>query len=234
MCGRYSQTQSAEKIAEVFQLKAIPELSPRYNIAPTQNVSTVLVTSEQPSRQHRLLRWGLIPSWAKDKTIGSRLINARAETIAEKPSFRAAFKRRRALIIADGFYEWRRTEASKQKQPFYFQLRDRSSTDGAVRAPFAFAGLWEHWQDAAGEIINSCTILTTEANELLRPIHHRMPVILNPADYDLWLDPTVQEASALQPLLQPYAAAKMMAYPVSTQVNSPKNDYPDCIEPVEA
>ena len=234
MCGRYSQTQSAETIAEAFLLEAMPELIPRYNIAPTQNVSTVLVTPEQPSRQHHLLRWGLIPSWAKDKTMGNRLINARAETIAEKPSFRAAFKRRRCLILADGFYEWRRSESSKQKQPFYFQMRDRPRTDGSVRMPFAFAGLWEHWQDSAGEIINSCTILTTEANELLRTIHHRMPVILNPVDYDLWLDPTVQEADVLHPLLRPYAAAKMMAYPVSTLVNSPKNNHPDCIEPVEA
>ena len=234
MCGRYSQTQSGKTIAEAFQLEAAPELIPHYNIAPTQNVSTVMVTPKQLSRQHHLLRWGLIPSWAKDKAMGNRLINARAETVAEKPSFRAAFKRRRCLIVADGFYEWRRSESSKHKQPFYFHMRDRPSTDGSVGMPFAFAGLWEHWQDSAGEIINSCVILTTVANELLRTIHIRMPVILDPADYDLWLDPTVQEASALQPLLQPYAAAKMISYPVSTQVNSPKNDYPECIEPVEA
>ena len=234
MCGRYSQTQSGKTIADAFQLAAAPTLTPRYNIAPTQDVSTVLATLEQPSRQHHLLRWGLIPSWAKDKAMGNRLINARAETVAEKPSFRAAFKRRRCLIIADGFYEWRRSKSSKHKHPFYFQMCDRPNAAESVRTPFAFAGLWEHWQGPADEIIHSCTILTTEANELLRPIHHRMPVILAADDYDLWLDPTVQEAKILQPLLQPYAATKMTAYLVSTHVNSPRNDHPECIEPVEA
>lgn len=232
MCGRYSQTQSGETIAEAFQLEAEPELTPRYNIAPTQAISTILATPQQPSRHHRLLRWGLIPSWAKDKGIGSRLINARAETVTEKPSFRAAFKRRRCLIITDGFYEWRRSESSKQKQPFYFHLLP-ANANGPHRPPFAFAGLWEHWQDPTGEIIHSCTILTTEANELLQPVHHRMPVILDPVDYDLWLDPTIQDARTLQPLLKPYATAKMTSYPVSTQVNSPRNDHPACLEPVE-
>ena len=185
MCGRFTLSQSAEAIASVFQLNQVPTLEPRYNIAPTQPVATVLQTSAH-ERQFQLLRWGLIPAWAKDATMGSRLINARAETVAEKPSFRSAFRHRRCLVIADGFYEWRRQDG--KKQPFYFRMKNQQ--------PFAFAGLWEHWQDPKGEAIDSCTILTTEANELLQQIHERMPVILNPKDYDLWLDPTVTAATA--------------------------------------
>ncbi len=217
MCGRFTLSQSAEAIASVFQLNQVPTLEPRYNIAPTQPVATVLQSANE--RQFQLLRWGLIPAWAKDATMGSKLINARAETVAEKPSFRSAFRHRRCLVIADGFYEWRREDG--KKQPFYFRMQDRQ--------PFAFAGLWEHWQDPKGEAIDSCTILTTEANELLQQIHERMPVILNPKDYDLWLDPTVQKPEQLQQLLQPYSSAMMTSYPVSTKVNKPTNDTPELI-----
>ena len=217
MCGRFTLSQSAEAIASVFQLNQVPTLEPRYNIAPTQPVATVLQTSAR-ERQFQLLRWGLIPAWAKDATMGSRLINARAETVAEKPSFRSAFRHRRCLVIADGFYEWRRQDG--KKQPFYFRMQNQQ--------PFAFAGLWEHWQDPKGEAINSCTILTTEANELLQQIHERMPVILNPKDYDMWLDPTMQ-IEQLQQLLQPYSSAVMTSYPVSTKVNKPTNDTPELI-----
>lgn len=217
MCGRFTLSQSAEAIASVFQLNQVPTLEPRYNIAPTQPVATVLQTSAH-ERQFQLLRWGLIPAWAKDATMGSRLINARAETVAEKPSFRSAFRHRRCLVIADGFYEWRRQDG--KKQPFYFRMQNQQ--------PFAFAGLWEHWQDPKGEAINSCTILTTEANELLQQIHERMPVILNPKDYNLWLDPTVQPEQ-LQQLLQPYSSTAMTSYPVSTKVNKPTNDTPELI-----
>ena len=218
MCGRFTLSQSAEAIASVFQLNQVPTLEPRYNIAPTQPVATVLQTSAR-ERQFQLLRWGLIPAWAKDATMGSRLINARAETVAEKPSFRSAFRHRRCLVIADGFYEWRRQDG--KKQPFYFRMQNQQ--------PFAFAGLWEHWQDPKGEAIDSCTILTTEANELLQQIHERMPVILNPKDYDLWLDPTVQKLEQLQQLLQPYSSTAMTSYPVSTKVNKPTNDTPELI-----
>lgn len=224
MCGRYSQSQSAEAIAEAFQVTDLPPIAPRYNIAPTQPVATVLQTAEQPVRQLKFLQWGLIPSWAKDPAIGSRLINARSETVTEKPAFRAAFKRRRCLILADGFYEWQRVEHQKQKQPFYFHLQDHQ--------PFAFAGLWEHWQGPDGETVESCTILTTQANDLLLPIHDRMPVILPSETYDLWLDPSVPQPERLQPLLAPYPEVAMVAYPVSTLVNRPTHETPECIQPL--
>lgn len=216
MCGRFTLFQPAETLAAVFQLAEVPSLEPRYNIAPTQLVPTVLCT---PKRQFQLLRWGLIPSWAKDPAMGARLINARAETAGEKPSFRSAFRHRRCLVIADGFYEWQRQE--RKKQPFYFRLPDGR--------PFAFAGLWEHWEAPDGEAIESCTILTTEANELLCPIHDRMPVILDPKDYDLWLDPTVQKPEPLKQLLRPYPPEAMTSYAVSTQVNNPANNSVECI-----
>jgi len=173
-------------------------------------------------RELVLLRWGLVPFWAKDPGIGARMINARSETVAEKPAFRAAFRRRRCLVPADGFYEWRRLE--RGKQPFYVRLRDER--------PFAFAGLWEHWEGPDETAIDSCTLLTTEPNDLIRPVHSRMPVILSPKDYDLWLDPGVQKAELLQPLLRPYPSEGMLAYPISTWVNKPKNDSPRCIEPL--
>ncbi|HEY9656670.1 MAG TPA: SOS response-associated peptidase, partial [Crinalium sp.] len=179
MCGRFSLTQSANALAETFQLETLPEWTPRYNVAPTQAVLAIAAAPAH-SRQVRLFRWGLVPSWAKDLTIGAKLINARAETVAEKPSFRVAFKQRRCLILADGFYEWHRIDR-KTKQPYYFQLADRQ--------PFAFAGLWERWQ-GDDTVVETCTILTTQANELLQPIHDRMPVILAPEEYDRWLDPT--------------------------------------------
>lgn len=224
MCGRFTQTQSAEAIAAAFQLTEVSLLEPRYNIAPSQSIPTILLTAEQPDRQLKLLRWGLIPSWSKDPQIGARMINARAETLTEKPAFRSAFKKRRCLVVADGFYEWKRQ--GKNKQPFYFQLQDQQ--------PFGFAGLWEHWQAPTGEAIASCTILTTEPNELLGSIHNRMPVILHPADYDLWLDPEVQQTELLQPLLRPYKTEAMVAHPVSTEVNNPQNDSPECIQDVAA
>jgi putative SOS response-associated peptidase YedK len=185
-------------------------------------VVTVLHNPEVNQRELQQLRWGLIPSWAKDSSIGSKLINARSETVAEKPSFRSAFKHRRCLVVADGFYEWQKQQGTKQ--PFYFRLRDEQ--------PFGFAGLWEKWSSPTQEEIISCTILTTTANELLQSIHDRMPVILDPKDYDLWLDPEVQTPQPLQSLLSPYPAAAMTGYPVSKLVNSPKHNSPECIMPV--
>lgn len=224
MCGRFSQSQPAAAIAQAFQV-AVPPLTPRYNIAPTQSVATVLRTPEQKDRQFKMLHWGLIPSWAKDPKMGARLINARAETVSEKPAFRTAFRQRRCLVLADGFYEWQQQENKKQKQPFYFRLQDGR--------PFAFAGLWERWEDANGEDIESCTFLTTEANALMRPIHNRMPVILDPKEYDLWLDPEVKKPELLQPLLRPYPIEEMMAYPVSKAVNKPSNESAECTERIE-
>lgn len=219
MCGRFSLSQPAEVIAQTFQLAEVPTWESRYNIAPTQLVPTILRSSEQSARQFQLLRWGLIPSWAKERAIGARLINARAETVSEKPSFRSAFRHRRCLVVADGFYEWQRQEG--KKQPFYFRLQDKKA--------FGFAGLREHWQAPDGEVIESCTILTTAANELMHSIHDRMPVILDPKEYDLWLDPTVQKIEPLQQLLRPYQSEAMMSYPVSTLVNKPTNNSPECI-----
>jgi putative SOS response-associated peptidase YedK len=219
MCGRFTLIQTAEAIQDTFDIGNAPDLQPRYNIAPTQEVVTVLHDTDNDLRVAKLLRWGLIPSWSKDPSIATKLINARSETVAEKPSFRSAFKKRRCLIVADGFYEWQRTEG--KKQPFRFQLQDKQ--------PFGFAGLWEQWQSPSGEEIDTCTILTTAANELMAPIHDRMPVILKPEDYDLWLDPQAQDPKMLQPLLQPFSTEAMTAYPVSTIVNSPKNNTPECV-----
>ena len=171
-------------------------------------------------RELALLRWGLVPSWAKDPSIGNRMINARAETVATKPSYRAAFKRRRCLVPADGYYEWKKT--GKAKQPYLIRLQDER--------PFAMAGLWESWQDAGGAALQTFTIITTEANEATCDIHNRMPVILSPGDYPLWLDPEFERAEQLQELLQPYDSHAMRLDPVSTYVNSPRNDSPECIE----
>ena len=217
MCGRFSLTQSATALSEAFHLDAFPEWQPRYNIAPTQTV-VAIATLPAKAPQARLFRWGLVPSWATDLTIGAKLINARAETVAAKPSFRAAFRQRRCLILADGFYEWQRTDR-KTKQPYYFQLADRQ--------PFAFAGLWERWQ-GEDAVIETCTILTTQANDVLQPVHDRMPVIIAPEQYSQWLD-AMTTPEALQQLLHPYAASAMQGYPVSTAVNKPTYEHPECV-----
>ncbi|MBD2209136.1 SOS response-associated peptidase [Calothrix sp. FACHB-156] len=222
MCGRFTLNQTAAALAQAFELEIVPDLAAQYNIAPTQMVATVLCKPESDKREFQQLRWGLIPSWSKDLGIGAKLINARAETVAEKPSFRSAFKHRRCLVLADGFYEWQKKQ--NKKQPFYFRLQDEK--------PFAFAGLWERWQSSSGEEIASCTILTTAANELLEPIHDRMPVILAPEDYNQWLDPQTQSYEVLEPLLHPYPAAAMTSYPVSTLVNKPQHNTPECITPI--
>lgn len=222
MCGRFTLISSAEDLVEQFQLFEVPSLSPRYNIAPSQPVATVRQSPGNGGRELALLRWGLVPFWAKDPSIGARMINARAETAAEKPSFRAAFRQRRCLVPADGFYEWQ--QQAQGKQPFYIRLRDERT--------LALAGLWEHWEGTEGATIDSCTVLTTQPNDLIRPLHSRMPVVLGPQDYDLWLDPNVQSPERLQPLLRPYPSGEMVAYPVSKWVNSPQNDGPRCIEPL--
>ena len=223
MCGRFTLRASAGVVAQQFSLLLMPLLEARFNIAPSQPVPVVRLTPgrEPPERQLVLLHWGLIPSWADDPAIGNRLINARAETAAEKPSFRAALRRRRCLVVADGFYEWQRID--RRRQPYWFGLRDDR--------PFGLAGLWESWEGADHSAIESCTILTTEANELVRPIHDRMPVIVDAADYARWLDSAVDRPEPLRPLLRPYPSDRMKAHPVSTRVNHPGNEDPRCIEP---
>lgn len=222
MCGRYTLTASGEALAKAFDLPSAPDLPPRFNIAPTQEVAAVRVERPATERRLVLLRWGLIPWWAEDPTIGNRMINARAETVAEKPTFRDAFRSRRCLVVADGFYEWKRL-SDGTKQPFYVRLKS-----GEL---FAFAGLWDSWR-SDGADVESCTLLTTDANELVRPIHDRMPVILKPRDYDLWLNPEVSDPERLTPVLGAYDASAMEARPVSRYVNDPANDSPRCIEAV--
>ncbi|WP_026732188.1 SOS response-associated peptidase [Fischerella sp. PCC 9605] len=222
MCGRFSLSVTQEVLARAFHVEEVPNLEPQYNIAPTQMVATVLYNLENHKRELQQLRWGLIPSWAKDPSMGAKLINARSESVAEKPAFRSAFKRRRCLVVADGFYEWQQQKG--KKQPYYFRLRDSQ--------PFGFAGLWEEWQSPEGEQIKSCTILTTQANELLQPIHDRMPVILQQQDYEVWLDPQIHAANVLQPLLHPYPSEAMTSYPVNTVVNNPRHNSSECIIPI--
>lgn len=223
MCGRFSLAIPAERIAELFKTAMLETVRPRYNISPTLPVLGIATQPDTKERRGSLFHWGLIPFWAKDKKISAKLTNARCETLAEKPSFRAAYKYRRCLIPVDGFYEWKREDG--RKQPYYFTM-----TDGE---PFAFAGLWEHWSGPAGEELQSCTIVTTRANRLMEPIHHRMPVILEPSDFDFWLDPRVRDPKRLNPLLEPYAGKGLSLFPVSSYVNKAGNEGPQCRTPIE-
>jgi len=220
MCGRFTFFTDPDDLQEAFGLSAPPpaELTPRYNIAPSQPVAVV---ANHAARKIELFQWGLIPSWAKDPKIGYKMINARGETLAEKPSFRTALKKRRCLVLADGFYEWKRE--GKSKTPMYIQLKDGQ--------PFAFAGLWEVWKSPDDKLIRTCTIITTEPNALLKKIHDRMPVVLPPKAYDLWLSPDELPAEKTLPLLKPFAAAQMKAYAVSPLVNNPKYDSKECVAP---
>jgi putative SOS response-associated peptidase YedK len=225
MCGRYRLSTHPHALYEQFALELENpderEVPPRYNIAPTQ---PVLAVRQRPDgrRELALLHWGLIPGWAKDPAIGNRMINARAETVGEKPSFRNALRRQRCLIPADGFYEWRKRGAGP-KQPY-----DIARSDGA---PFAFAGLWEHWQGPNGEEIESCAIITTAANGLMRRVHERMPVIVAPEAYGAWLAGEAERPAALAPLLAPREWPEMRATPVSTYVNNARHEGPQCIVP---
>lgn len=218
MCGRYLLHTPLDVLQGTFGFAERPNLQPRYNIAPTQTVPIVRRREDGAGRELALVRWGLIPPWAKDPAIGSRMINARAEGIAAKPAFRAAFRKRRCLVPADGFYEWRKQAGGKQ--PMLIRRRDRSS--------FAFAGLWESWQGSDGPL-QTCTIITTEANDLLATIHDRMPVILATDDHERWLDPSRADG---EDLLRPCPAGWLDAVPVSTRVNTPRHDDPGLIEPV--
>ena len=227
MCGRFALFDPGETLIAAFGLgeraaAALSErvLAPRYNIAPTQPVLAVRL-AKNGERELAALQWGLVPFWAKDPGIGARMINARSETVAEKPSFRNAFKRRRCLIPASGFYEWQKT--ADGKQPVFIHSADKR--------PFGLAGLWETWQSSDGSYLETCTILTTAPNEMMRPIHNRMPVILSPEDYATWLHPEPKPAVGLH-LLRPYPPEYMAAYPVSTYVNNPRHEDPACIAPV--
>ena len=223
MCGRYRLSRRKEVLAEHFGADFEDlDWEPRYNIAPTQAVSVILRDNHVPTLKASLMRWGLIPSWATDPTIGARTINARSETAATKPSFREPLQKRRCLIPADGFYEWKRE--GKRKQPFCFGVGD----DGI----FAFAGLWDRWRGPNGQAMETCTILTTAPNELLADVHDRMPVILAPEHYGPWLDPSMQDVAIAVGLLRPFDSKLMRRYPVSNRVNLIANDDPECSAPV--
>ena len=222
MCGRYRLSRRKQLIAEYFDADYEGEWEPRYNIAPTQQVPVVRQDRKEPVRRASTMRWGLIPYWATDASIGARTINARSETAATKPAFRESLQRRRCLIPADGFYEWKRS--TRLKQPFCFEVGE-----GEL---FAFAGLWDRWRSPEGNVVESSTILTTTPNRLLADIHDRMPVILSPDDYDLWLDPGMTDTAAAVDMLKPYDATLMKGYPVSTRVNSVTNDDAECSLPV--
>lgn len=224
MCGRFTLTVSGRVLADLFDVEDVPDLSPRYNIAPTQLVPIVRYSADG-SRELVTVRWGLIPFWAKDESIGTRMINARGETIASKPAFRSAVKQRRCLVAADGFYEWKKTDDGKQPHLIRF----------ADRRPFGFAGLWESWRpEAAADSVESCTIITTTPNELVRDLHDRMPVIVPRARHGDWLHPGNLPAETLESLLQPYPAEDMEAFPVSRHVNSPAHDDPECVCPISS
>lgn len=214
MCGRFTLTAAPADLQEAFPQYAFPaEGRPRFNISPTQ---PVLALPNTPTLAADYFTWGLIPSWAKDPSIASRLINARAETLAEKPSFRGGFKYKRCLIFADGFYEWKAQPGAKFKIPHFIRLKSG--------LPFTFAGLWDEWRAPDGSLVKSCAIITTEPNELMATLHNRMPVILPQSAREPWLDPSPQKPDALQGLLTQYPANEMTAHPVSTLVNSPAND----------
>jgi len=223
MCGRFSLTTDILKLQQQFNFEFNDEITinPRFNIAPSQQVLTI--GSDGGKRIGTTMKWGLLPFWSKDVKIGYKMINARAESIDEKPSFRTPFKSKRCLVLADGFYEWKKE--GKEKQPFRFVMKEEK--------PFAFAGLWDQW-NKAGESLYTCTIITTRPNKVTEEVHDRMPVILDEDVYDIWLNPKTDDTDYLKSLLIPYPAEKMKAYPVSQIVNSPKNDIVECLSPLNS
>jgi putative SOS response-associated peptidase YedK len=223
MCGRYRLTAKERYIRDHFGLDEDPTWTARYNIAPTQPVAVIRQDAKEPNRSFGLLRWGLIPYWAKDASIGFKTINAMSETAAEKPAFRDAIRKRRCLIISDGFFEWKKL-GPKEKQPYNIGMIDDSV--------FAFAGLWERWRDPAGEAIETCSVLTTRPNALVAEVHDRMPAILKPEDYDLWLDPGMRDVAVVTECLKPFDPKLMKKYPVSTRVNRTENDDQECVREI--
>ena len=222
MCGRFTRKENFQQLAKLLGLHTVPLLPPRYNIAPSQLIACVRANPESQENECVELKWGLVPSWAKDPSFGNKMINARGETVAEKPAFRKAFQQQRCLILADGFYEWKRE--GKVKQPYYIHFTDNR--------PFAFAGLWERWEKSGDMPLESCAMITTGPNALMEPIHDRMPVILHPSDYSRWLGSTIQDFSTLNGLLQPHPVEGMESYPVSLLVNNPRNDTSLCLQPL--
>ena len=219
MCGRFAQFTVLENLETRFPIDTVCcEITPSYNVAPSQDVLTIIRRKEN---QLLKFHWGLVPFWAKDIKKSAKPINARVETASEKPSFKAAFKYRRCLILADGFYEWEKTGTGKQ--PWFLTLPEKT--------PFAFAGLWDAWTGEDGSVFHSCAILTTAASRSIRDIHHRMPIILDPVAYTEWLNPDNQDASRLKDLLKEQTVKIFTSYPVSSHVNSPRNNDPKCIEP---
>jgi putative SOS response-associated peptidase YedK len=223
MCGRFRLSRRKQIVEEHFSVSGEEDWVPRYNIAPTQPVVVIRQNPKEPIRELSLMRWGLIPSWAKDSSAAARMINARSETAGTKPAFRDALKSRRCLVPADGFYEWVR--AGKTKQPYCFEINE-----GEL---FGFAGLWDRWKDASGNTVETCSILTTTPNAVTSAVHDRMPVILDPDAYNLWLDSGMKDVSAVSDLLKPYDARLMRCFPVSTRINSVVNDDQECCAPVE-
>lgn len=221
MCGRFSLFEDIHSLKELFHFEFSEDLDARYNIAPGQDILTIIENGQ--SRQGTSMRWGLIPFWADDEKIGYRMINARGETVDEKASFKHALKQRRCLILADGFYEW--SKEGKQKQPYRFVMKNKE--------PFAFAGLWENW-NKNGKNINSCTIITTRPNDVTEKVHDRMPVILPEDSHEMWLDSSITQTDQLKKLLVPYDADLMETYPVSTQINSAKNEGKNLILPLNS
>jgi len=225
MCGRFVQYSPIETFQQIFNIGTVSlEVIPNYNVTPTQKILTIIKHDNENKLEK--LHWGLVPFWAKDVTIGSRMINARAETVSQKPSFRNAFRKRRCLIPVDGFYEWKGEKGNKQ--PYYVFIPSGE--------PFAFAGLWETWTDQKSDeesVYNSCTIITTGASESIREIHHRMPAILAPESHDKWLNTDIQDSIELQAIIDDDLIYDMKYYPVSTLVNSVKNNDPNCIKPID-
>jgi len=224
MCGRYKLSRRKQVVEEYFDCTSDePDWSPRYNIAPTQPIPVIRQNPKEPVRELSLMRWGLIPSWARDPSVAARMINARSETAATKPAFRDALKFRRCLIPADGFYEWQKTGTGKQ--PYCFEVNE-----GEL---FGLAGLWDRWKNPSGVWVETCSILTTTPNALTSAVHDRMPVILDPDGYDLWLDPGMRDVSVVSDLLKPFDACLMRCYPISTRINSVVHDDEACSAPVE-
>jgi putative SOS response-associated peptidase YedK len=219
MCGRTALTASPEDLREAFGLSETPRLAAHYNVPPSQPLAVVRVLRHDPTRKMELLRWGLIPAWAKDRKLGHKLALARVETAATTPAFRDALRRRRCLVVVDGFFEWKRTE--KKSRPYFVRRDDW--------APFALAGLWERWVSRDGEIVESCAILTQPARPPVDAVHDRMPLVLERETWDRWLDPAITDVTAIGPMLGPRAPA-LIAYPVDARVNDPRNDDPACLE----
>ena len=231
MCGRFARFSPAHIFRMLFELEEFLDLEPQYNIAPGQEIHAVrgivirdnqqrnATTTTSFSKEVAPFQWGLIPFWSKDPKIGVKMINARSETITEKPAYREPLKKHRCLIPIDGFYEWQKRKDGKQ--PYFIRMNDKK--------PFALGGIWDKWTSPQGKIVESCSILTTTPNDIVKSIHNRMPVIIDPKDFDLWLDPTIKEPEEIKHLFTPYKASAMEAYPITNFVNSPKNQGEKCI-----